>query len=198
MLTDKKKKFRDRANRSRRSLLKEQAEYGFISDGSGKRYRVSVDYILSGDIEKAEEFIRWFEEQFSDDIGEPVFLLYSAITYFRRQDMQARAYLLNTMLSNFYLLPYLFSKPIRKLDMWHSSNWENPEYVRAIEEYLSEPSPQERVWFEEEFAGPLFSKIRDKYIATYNELKDERNVEVRGLILDDWRAFEKNVRANEK
>lgn len=120
MLTDEKKKFRDRANRARRSLLKEQAEYGFISDGSGKRYRVSVDYILSGDIEKAEEFIRWFEEQFSDDIGEPVFLLYSAITYFRLQDMRkARTYLLNTMLSNFYLLPSLFSKPISKLDMWH-------------------------------------------------------------------------------
>lgn len=198
MLSDEKKRFRSRARRSERAFLKEQKEHGFISDGSGKRYRVNVDYVRSGDVEKAKEFIQWFEEQFSDDVGEPVYLLYSAITYFRLQDRQkARVYLLNTMLSNLYLLPALFFKPINKLDMWHSSNWQSPEYLPAIEEYLSEPSLQERTWFEEEFSGPLFSKIRNKYIATYRELKDERNIEVRRRILGDWRAFESNIRATE-
>lgn len=198
MLTDKQKKFRDRANRSKRALLKEQKDFGFISDGSGKRYRVSVDYIISGDAKKAEEFIHWFEEQFPDDVGEPVFLLYSAITYFRLQEQKkARSYLLDTMLSNFYLLPSLFSKPISKLDMWHSSNWEAPEYVREIQEYLSEPSSQERAWFQEEFEGQLFTNIRKKYVASYKALQDERDVGVRREILDDWRNFESNVRANE-
>ena len=198
MLTDQQKKSRDRANRSKRALLKEQKDFGFISDGSGKRYRVNVDYIFCGEVQKAGEFIRWFEEQFPDDVGEPVFLLYSAITYFRLQERQkARSYLLDAMLSNVYLLPTLFSKPIPKLDMWHSSNWEAPEYVQEIQEYLSEPSSEERAWFKEEFEGQLFTKIREKYIATYRALQGEREVKVRGRILDDWRSYESVVRANE-
>lgn len=198
MLTDQQKKSRERANRSKRALLKEQKDFGFISDGSGKRYRVNVDYIVCGEVQKAGEFIRWFEEQFPDDVGEPVFLLYSAITYFRLQERQkARSYLLDTMLSNVYLIPTLFSKPVTKLDMWHSSNWEASEYVQEIQEYLSEPNSEERAWFKEEFEGQLFTKIREKYIATYRALQGERDVKVRGRILDDWRKYESDIRANE-
>ncbi|MDJ0806454.1 MAG: hypothetical protein QNJ78_06425, partial [Gammaproteobacteria bacterium] len=36
MSTSEQKKFRNRANRARRSLLKEKEDYGYISDGSGK------------------------------------------------------------------------------------------------------------------------------------------------------------------
>lgn len=198
MLIDNQKKFRDRANRSKRALLKEQKDFGFISDGSGKRYRVNVDYISSGDVEKADEFTRWFEEQFPDDGGEPVFLLYSAITYFRLQDQKkARRYLLDAMLSNVYLLPALFFKPISRLDMWHSSNWDTPEYVDEIREYLSEPNAEERAWFQEEFEGHLFTEVRNKYVAAYRALQSERDVGARGQILDDWLNFESDVRANE-
>lgn len=192
------KKSRDRANRSKRALLKEQKDFGFISDGSGKRYRIPVDYVVAGDIKKAEEFIRWFEDQFSDDVGEPIFLLYSALTYFRLQEYQkARSYLLDTMLSNIYLLPVLFSKPIAKIDMWHSTSWEYPEYVQELNEYLNEPTSQERVWFQEEFESRLFTEVREKYIKTYRELDYERDIATRRRILDEWRKFRANIRANE-
>jgi len=54
------KKFRERANRARRGLLNEKKEYGYINDGSGKRYRAGVFYLLSGDVKKALEFYSWF------------------------------------------------------------------------------------------------------------------------------------------
>lgn len=198
MPIDMQKKFRERANRARRALLQEQKKCGFISDGSGKRYRVSVDFVLSGDLEKAEEFIRWFNEQFPDDVGEPAFLLYTAIIYFRLQEKKkARQYLLDTMLSNMYLIPILFDQPISELSMWHSSNWEGAEYVGEIAELLDEPSDEERVWFKAEFESPLFTKIRNRYIETYSALQDEREIVVRRRILDEWRAFESDVRINE-
>ena len=71
MLIDEQKKYRDRANRARRELLKEKEKFGAISDGSGKRYRVCVYFVLSGAPEKAAEFLDWFEKEFPDDVGEP-------------------------------------------------------------------------------------------------------------------------------
>lgn len=83
MLIDEQKKYRDRANRARRELLKEKEKFGAISDGSGKRYRVCVYFVLSGAPEKAVEFMDWFEKEFPDDVGEPAFLLYAALAYYR-------------------------------------------------------------------------------------------------------------------
>ena len=87
-------------------------------------------------------------------------------------------------------------KTITKLDMWHSSNWKAPEYVQENQKYLSEPSSVERAWFKEEFEGQLFTKIRQKYIATFKALQDERDFKVRGRILGDWRKSESDVRAS--
>ena len=106
MPTDEQKKYRDRANRARRELFKEKGKLGAISDGSGKRYRVCVYFVLSDAPEKAAEFLEWFEQEFADDIGEPAFLLYAALAYYRMGSLRkARRYLLDAMLSNIYLLP---------------------------------------------------------------------------------------------
>ena len=134
MLTNEQKKYRDHANRARRELFKEKEKFGAISDGSGKRYRVCVYFVLSGAPEKAADFIEWFEQEFTDDIGEPVFLLYSALACYRVGSLEkARRYLLDAMLSNIYMLPYLFSRPVSRQDMWHSSTWVQPEYNYEIE-----------------------------------------------------------------
>ena len=61
MLTDEQKRYRNRANRARRELFKEKEKFGAISDGSGKRYRVCVYFVLSNAPEKATEFMEWFE-----------------------------------------------------------------------------------------------------------------------------------------
>lgn len=47
-----------------------------MSSKERKRYLAPLYYILAGDNDKALAFYTWFEEEFSDDIGEPVFDLY--------------------------------------------------------------------------------------------------------------------------
>lgn len=198
MLTDEQKKYRDRANRARRELLKEKEKFGAISDGSGKRYRVCIYFILSGAPERAAEFMEWFEQEFPDDVGEPAFLLYAALTYYRVGTLgKARSYLLDAMLSNIYMLPYLFSRPLPKQDMWHSSNWAQPDYIEEIEEFLGEPTTQEREWVRAQFEDELFTNIRKKYVETFRALQHAREFDARRRILGEWRNYISSRRANE-
>lgn len=198
MLTDQQKKYRDRANRARRELFKEKEKFGAISDGSGKRYRVCVYFVLSGAPEKAADFLEWFEKEFADDVGEPAFLLYAALAYYRIGSLgKARRFLLDAMLSNIYLLPYLFSRPLPKQDMWHSSNWAQPDYIGEIEELLEEPTSQEREWFKEQFEDKLFTNVRNKYIETFRVLQHADDFDTRSSILNEWREYASSWRANE-
>ncbi len=123
MISEEKKRFRDRANRNRLALLKEKEQHGYINDGSGKRYRAGVFFVLVGENRKALEFFSWFESEFPDDIGEPVFNLYWTLAEYRNgSEDQARYRLQHAMLSNLYMLPFLFGEPLGLLDIWHSSN----------------------------------------------------------------------------
>ncbi|MFE8073453.1 hypothetical protein QQM79_20540 [Marinobacteraceae bacterium S3BR75-40.1] len=194
MLTAEQKKYRDRANRARRGLLKEKEKFGMISDGSGKRYQAAVYFVLSGAVDKAIDFIEWFESEFPDDVGEPAFFLYATIAYYRAGNIEkAREYLLKTMLSNIYLLPYLFSKPLPKQDFWHSSNRVQPDYLWEIEEFLDEPKDEEIDWFREQFEGEDLTKIRKKYVDTFHALQHVSEIEKRGQILDEWYEYESSI-----
>jgi len=184
------KKFRERANRARRGLLNEKKKKGYINDGSGKRYRVGVFYLLSGDVEKALEFYSWFEQEFPDDIGEPICELYWALAHYRAGNIEeARFRLQSTMLKNIYLLPLLFNEPMEKQEIWHGSNREQLEYLFEVEEFLGEPTVEERKWMKKEFHSKRFEELRTGYIETYKALLHERDVEKRGKILDDWHQY---------
>ena len=184
------KKFRERANRARRGLLNEKKEYSHINDGSGKRYRAGVFYLLSGDVEKAIDFYSWYEQEFPDDVGEPISELYWALAHYRAGNIEeARIRLQSTMLQNVYLLPLLFNKPMETQEIWHGSNLERPEYLFEVEEFLDEPTAEERKWIKKEFHGKRFEELRTGYIETYKALLDERDIEKRGKILDDWHRY---------
>ena len=190
MLTPEQKKYRDRANRARRELFKEKETFGAARDGSGKRYRVCVYYVMSGAPEKAVEFLQWFSEEFPDDVGEPVFLLHAALAYRRTgQQQPATRYLVDAMLSNLYLLPYLYGKPLARQDIWHSSNWSDTTYIAQVDDLLDTPTGEERMWFKSMFESELFTALRNYYIETFHALLDTRDVEQRQQLLEQWHAF---------
>ena len=97
---------------------------------------------------------------------------------------------------NIYLLPHLFSESFPKQDMWHSSNRAQPDYIREIEEFLDEPTIQERKWFKVQFENEVFAKIRSKYIATFQALQHASEYDARRRILDEWYDYAASVRAN--
>lgn len=190
MSTTEQKKFRDRANRASRGLLKEKEDYGYINDGSGKRYRAAIYYVLAGENDKALEFYSWFEDEFPDDIGEPVFDLYWALAENRAGHEKEASYrLLIAMISNIYMLPYVFEEPANILDIWHHSNRAAPDYLYEIEELLDEPSEEERQWMKTKFMSQPFVDLRNGYVDTYHALKNENDFQKRGEILKKWYSF---------
>jgi hypothetical protein len=59
------------------------------------------------------------------------------------------------MLANLYLIPHLLGAPIEKLDLRHSFNWEEPDYVHFIpEEYFALWTEAEREWARPASARP--------------------------------------------
>jgi tetratricopeptide (TPR) repeat protein len=192
MKTDAEKaKCRARAARNRRALLNERKKFGSYDDGGGKRYLIGVDYVAAGETEKAIEYFRWFDREFSDDVGEPAFLLHWALAEFRAGNPQEASRRLKiAMISNPYMLALLAGQPQSQHPIWHGSNWELPEYLAQIDGQLAEPSDEECGWISNEFQSAPFQTLLSEFLAVRQALLDEHDHDRRGRLLDRWRKFQ--------
>ena len=177
--------------RLRRALAKEVEDHGEINDGAGKRYMIGPLFVQCGDISAALTHYQWFEENCSDDTGEPIHFLFWVLALHRSGDMiGARKKLLEAMVQNIYLVPRILGLPGKGEDIWHFSNWAEPDYgVDAPPEFVPTLSAEERSWMKEQLASEPFRRVRAEYISTFRALKDEGDVKKRMAILDRWEAF---------
>ena len=166
MLKTDKQKLRSGLKRHERRLKKEKQEHGFYRDGAGKRYELGPGYMLLGDDRSALESFRWFDKEFPDDIGEPGHLLCWSLVLHRTGDQaDAARKLRQTMLGNLYVLPHLLGEAIAELDIWHGSNWAEPDYLAVIpEEYLSLWSEGDREWASGMYRSAEFTSVRTQWI----------------------------------
>jgi len=180
-----------RIGRAIRALLNEKKKFGCFDDGGGKRYLVGIDFVRAGANEEALEHFRWFDTEFPDDIGEPVFLLYRALVEYRATNtVEARRRLMMASVSNLYLLPHILGQDQDRLAIWHSSNWEGPEYLNMFADELAELTQEEKSWIQNEYESKAFRALRSEYVAVFGELLDERDVSRRTSLLNRWRKFE--------
>ena len=194
MTHESRQKFRDRANRAFRELKKEGITRGHINDGSGRRYRVGVFYLLAGEIEKSADAFNWFYEEFPDDIGEPVFNLYSALCAYRTgQHPIARRRLMEACIGNIYMLPRLIGEDLSVQDIWHSSNWHRKEYLNEVSEFLSEPSQVELQWIASELMTDEFVTLRNGYVSAYRALLCEKDIAKRVVIIAQWNKLQSDL-----
>lgn len=185
------KRYRERANRALRELRKEKTSHGFINDGPGRRYRVGVYFLLAGDVAAAGSAFDWFDAEFKDDIGEPVFWLYGALAAYRQGELfKACKRLMLAMQSNIYLLPFLAGIALPPIDIWHSTNRHRADYLLEVESFLKEPNSAERQWIAEQLETPAFRKMRDGYLSAFFALNGESDYAKRVEILRVWRNLE--------
>ena len=188
---DRRKKYRDRASRAAREIEKEQSAQGYIRDGSGRRYRVGVFFLLAGDLEKAEASFDWFYREFPDDVGEPIFNLYSALSAYRTGRLrEARIRLLGTMVSNIFLLPRIVGQNISVQGVSHPSNRQQESYLDGVEEFLHEPNDEECSWIASELNSEDFTALRDGYVSTYGLLNGEHDFAKQMGIIAEWRTLQ--------
>ncbi len=190
MSTDKQKRYRDRANRNRRELRKEQEKFGTISDGGGKRYLAGIYFVLAGELDKAWEYFSWFESEFPGDVGEPVFLLCWALAAHKSgTEEEARYRFQVAMLSNLYMIPNLVGKPIREIDMWHSSNRDQEDYLFEVEDWLADIPSETLSWLNTEYEMKGARRLRSEYIKTYHALKTAKEFDERQRLLQGWYKY---------
>ena len=171
-----KSKIRARIRRYERELRKEKELTGFIHDGGGKRYLLGELYMLLEDNDEALKSFAWFEKTFPDDIGNPFQYLCWTLALHRAGDKEAaRDKLVQTMLKNLYLLPGLLGIKQDRLDMWHSSNLFEEEYVESASPEIFELwTDEEKEWAREVHDSQDVEEIRSRYIEIYRQLKMER------------------------
>ncbi len=159
-------KIRSRLRSYERKLQKEKKEHGFYRDGAGKRYQIGPHYMLLGDDEGALAAFQWFEQEFSDDVGEPGHLLCWTLALHRAgNEVGAAKKLRQTMLSNLYLVPHLVGSPIAELDIWHGSSDAEPGYIECIPEvYFLLWTEADREWAYRLYYSPGFQSVRERYI----------------------------------
>jgi hypothetical protein len=166
------KKIRERIKRYERKLREERRKYGDIGDGSGKRYLLGPLYLLMDDLDGALESFRWFEEEFSDDSGEPGHHLCWTLALYRSGNFEKAARMLKrTMFTNLYLIPHLLGQDIEKIDMWHGSNEEEPDYLAWIPpEYFLLWDEETKKWASGLYHSKEFQDIVIQYIEIQRKL----------------------------
>ena len=166
------RRIRERIRRYERKFREEQARFGWIGDGAGKRFLLGPLYLLMDDLEGALEAYRWYDEQFPDDSGEPGnHLCWTLALYRSGDDAAASAKLRQTMLLNLYLIPDLLGERQQEIDMWHGCDQSEIQYLEYTPpEFLNLWDNSSREWARQQFESEEFRRTRNRYIEIHKEL----------------------------
>lgn len=185
------KKYRRRVKRYEKRLDDELKMLGGIHDGGGVRYEIGPIYVLINDIPGALKAYHWFENTFQDDWGDPIHSLSWALALYRNGDFEkASNKLIQTMFKNVYLVEHLIGKKIKPYDIWHASNYEEPEYLEYVPaEYLEMWGKEEIEWAKNQFNSNLFQKLHNRYLQIYKALKTTKSGPERSALLDEMYKY---------
>ena len=128
------------------------------------------------------------DSEFPDDSGEPVQKLCWGIILKRLgKENEAKYKTAEMMLSNLYLIPRLAGKKISRYNnMWHSSNYEEIEYLAYLpKQVINAITEDELKWLTSCYDSFEFEGIRKRYIEIFSELREIREVEQRKKLLNE-------------
>lgn len=168
-------------------------EYGFIDDGAGDRYYLFNLYYLLDDNRRSSEYIRWSQKQFPDDSGEPSALLCWALML-HRMGKRGEHILGRTMLSNIYLIPHLLGERNERVEMWHSSNWEEPAYMVEIpERVLDALTDEDKTWIREAYQSEPFQNVLKRHIEVNQALESLQRGEERSALIRELYSLKDSI-----
>lgn len=181
------KKLKSRISSYKSALNKEKKTYGYINDGSGKRYLLFYLYFVLNDLKKSENYFEWYAAEFSDDVGDPIQKLCWALSLHRMgKAREAKLKLAELMLSNLYIIPQITGKKVKKYDIWHSSSDADIDYIDYLPQEVRTSIPQSEMdWMKMLYESFEFQRIRKRYIEIFHELKNVKEIGARRVLLDE-------------
>ena len=98
---------------------------GQYHDGQGIRYIIPEQFIKINDYKGGLRYLNWFDKNFPDDSGYPIFLFEWTFILFKCDKLiEAKNKAHQTFFSNTYLFDKFLGKEPLRLDKNESSNWE--------------------------------------------------------------------------
>lgn len=148
---------------------------GEYHDGQGIRYIIPALYIKISDYKGGLKYFAWFDKNFPDDSGYPIFLFEWTFVLFKcgkLLEAENKAHI--TFFSNTYLLDKFLGKKPLQLDKNKSSNW---EYESLVEHFIYTSKDTEFTefgeWVETVLQSCIFLDKANEFIELERQLKDE-------------------------
>ena len=178
---------RSRITAYKKGMQQERRAYGCISDGYGKRYIIFWLYFVLGDLKDANAYIRWYEKNFENDIGEPIHKLCCSLILHRLgKDQKAKYVLAKLMLLSLYVIPIVIGDEIANYGIRFGSNYADLDYAEEIPtEIIGAITNEDKEWMRSLYTSLEFRRYRKRYIEIHKELEITSGVEKRSPLVKE-------------
>lgn len=148
---------------------------GQYHDGQGIRYIIPEQFIKIKDYRGGLRYLNWFDKNFSDDSGYPIFLFEWTFILFKCSKLiDAAQKAQRTFFSNTYLFDKFHGKETLQLDKNESSSWEYESLVENFK-YTSKDAEfaEFASWTETILNNRKFLDKANEFLEIERELKNE-------------------------
>lgn len=169
-------RIKNKIERYKKALAADKKYWGGqYNDGGGIRYLLPEQFIKIKDFKGGLRYFNWFEKNFPEDIGYPVFLFEWTFILFkcnRLQQAEQKAH--RTLFSNTYLFDKFFGKELLPLDKSENSSW---ELVSLVDNFIYSSKDvafkEFANWLEKVLNSRIFLDKANEFLFIERELKDE-------------------------
>lgn len=148
---------------------------GQYHDGQGIRYLIPKQFIKIKDYKSGLRYLNWFDKNFPDDSGYPIFLFEWTFILFKCGKLiEAENKSHQTFFSNTYLFDKFLGKEPLRLDKNESSNWEHESLVDGFAYSSTDTEFIEFAsWMEQILSSRTFLDKANEFIEIERQLKTE-------------------------
>ena len=167
---------KNKITKIKRALAADKKQWGgFYHDGGGLRYMPPELYLKIQDYTGSLRYFNWFNKNFPEDSGYPVFLFEWAITLFKTKRKKiAENKVKQTFYSNTYLLDMFLCKEFIHNNKSEDSNWEYKELLAHFKYSKNQEELNDFAeWLDLFMKSEDFLEFANQLMELKRKLKDE-------------------------
>lgn len=141
---------------------------GFYDDSRGLRYLPPALYLKLEDYSGALRYFNWFDKNFPDDMGYPIFLFEWTLTLFKTNKIRlAEQKAFQTFRANTHLFIVFLQIPPHGRNIKEHSNWESQELAADLNYFKDDKVLQDFAkWLGQFMGSEEFQSFAEKFLAS--------------------------------
>ena len=190
-------RIKNKITKIKRALSADKKRWGgYFDDSRGLRYLPPELYLKINDYSGALRYYNWFDKNFPEDLGYPIFLFEWTITLFKTKRIkQAEKKAMETFYSNTYLIDKFLNKELLDFDKLENSNW---KYSSLVEQLIYSKEQNELSdfadWLDNFITTEKFYAFANKFIEIESILKTEPVGKKRNELINERYRLLDNIR----